>query len=289
MGKKKIKSTREKIEKQREAIDTMFLSNRMAVEEVDNAFKNVPEPKHIHGFYLLYPSSADSVPLLEEVQEYLQRLDEFNYGVKFKLEFLHYLKKDYHQRSVILKDIDVDKISLEDRFDDDFLSEFIQSINNWFTFWLSTFETKGELKLYENNRRPYFKEQLKQVINKLDTFAKLIDDEIKFYDNLNRTVTNNKVKQEILNIEPERILWRGTKQDLVTLYDTLIEFGFIFQTKNKDQLLGKHFSLIDNKNKISEVGELKHTRKQLKESYAKPTEKMEETLKTLKNSKVDNK
>ncbi|OQY74449.1 MAG: hypothetical protein B6D44_04305 [Ignavibacteriales bacterium UTCHB2] len=274
----------ENLEKQRKAIDGFSLLNRMAIEEVDNAFKNVPEPKFINAFYLLYPYASTDVPLLEEVQEYLRRLDDFRIDIKAKLEFLHFLKKDYQQRATLLRQINPDKINLKtNSLTNDFVSEFILSVNNTFNFLMSMNKTKSEFEFYDKNyRRPFFKQELNETLESIDTFIKLVDDEINFFKNTSLSLQDKNTIPEIINLEPERIIWNGTKQDLVALFDTLIQLGLIIPTKNKDQLLGKHFSLFDA-NKISEIGELKHTRKLLREGFAKPTEKMDTIIKKLKS------
>lgn len=123
----------------------------------------------------------------------------------------------------------------------------------------------------------------------LMSMSSILEKELRYIERLNEA-TNNQGAAKITNILPEKMLWRGSQQDLVALYDELINLGLILPVRNKDQLLKKHFQILDeNTEEPKELGELKHSRKQLKEGYAKPTKKMEKILKKLNDDKVDNK
>lgn len=94
---------------------------------------------------------------------------------------------------------------------------------------------------------------------------------------------------DLSKFESEKILWKGTKQDLVALYDKLIDIGLVIPTKAKDQLLNNHFVLITDKGDVEKLGELKHARKLLKD-YAKPSAKMQIIIDSIeKDFSVDNK
>lgn len=130
-----------------------------------------------------------------------------------------------------------------------------------------------------------------EIDNELQRFKNClfqIDGELAFWDyqkELQEEPDSKNLMGRVLEISPEKILWKGSKQDLVAFYDVLIQFGFITLTKNKDQLLGKHFALIDISSKeIKEVGTLKHTRKLIKENYAKPSDKMQIIINAIESS-----
>ncbi len=121
------------------------------------------------------------------------------------------------------------------------------------------------------------------------SMSSTLERELRYIEKLNEA-SKMQGAAKITNILPEKILWRDTQQDLVALYDELIKLGMIVPVKNKDQLLKKHFQILDeNTEEAKELGELKHTRKQLNEGNARPTEKMEAILKKLNDSKVDDK
>lgn len=121
------------------------------------------------------------------------------------------------------------------------------------------------------------------------SMSSTLEKELRYIEKLSEA-TNNQGVAKTTNILPEKMLWRGSQQDLVALYDELLKLGLILPVRNKDQLLKKHFQILDeNTKEPKELGELKHSRKQLNEGYAKPTEKMKAILKKLNDDKVDNK
>jgi len=158
--------------------------------------------------------------------------------------------------------------------------------------------TERDYKIEEKDRRKIsfnydiILEPIKNSLRKLQLCERSILNEIE-YLNLQKELKGEDTKQgagKTTNILPEKILWRDSQQDLVALYDELIKLGMIVPVKNKDQLLKKHFQILDeNTEEAKELGELKHSRKQLNVGYAKPTAKMEAILKKLNDDKVDNK
>ena len=105
---------------------------------------------------------------------------------------------------------------------------------------------------------------------------------IKWLDNVIRKLSvvidiSNYQDIDETNLNDEKIVWLKKKEDFVALFDKLFELGFFAYSKNKHQLLSKHF--IWPKEEM-DSGKLKHLKNNIKN---KPeTHQISEELKNLK-------
>ncbi|KUG26667.1 hypothetical protein ASZ90_003489 [hydrocarbon metagenome] len=131
--------------------------------------------------------------------------------------------------------------------------------------------------LYEwNNNRPTldpnggmvpnFEERIK---NDIEIREKLIGGE-----GTGRTKTTNSSK----------IVWLKNKQDLVFLYDKLIELEFIVEVYGKDKFLAEHFTFADEEI-IPE--KIKSLRKNLKNNYSNPSKAIDLIITKLEELNKD--
>lgn len=112
---------------------------------------------------------------------------------------------------------------------------------------------------------PNFEERIKNDIAIREKFLGS-DISSKKTKRTNRTKTNNK------------IVWLKNKQDLVFLYDKLIELEFIVEEYGKDKLLAEHFTFVDEEIVPAKI---KSMRKNLKNNYANPSKAIELIINAL--------
>ncbi|MEW6195605.1 MAG: hypothetical protein AB1521_10670 [Bacteroidota bacterium] len=126
-----------------------------------------------------------------------------------------------------------------------------------------------------------------------EPFEKRIKSEIRFYRKQLKLLEEKPNKeQEIVSIEKsskqiEKIVWLKNKQDLIFLFDQLIQFGFVPDRKDKDKFLFTHFTCEDQSRKSRALARgtnhksNKSIRQQLKNNLLNPSQEMEKIVKTM--------
>lgn len=127
-----------------------------------------------------------------------------------------------------------------------------------------------------------------------EPFEKRIKSEIRFYRKLRKAELEEEPnkEQEIVSIEKnrtqiEKIVWLKNKQDLIFLFDQLIQFGFVPDRKDKDKFLFTHFTCEDQSRQSRALARgtnhksNKSIRQQLKNNLLNPSQEMEKIVKTM--------
>lgn len=126
-----------------------------------------------------------------------------------------------------------------------------------------------------------------------EPFEKRIKSEIRFYRKQLKLLEEEPNKeQEIVSIEKsskqiEKIVWLKNKQDLIFLFDQLIQFGFVPDRKDKDKFLFTHFTCEDQSRQSRALARgtnhksNKSIRQQLKNNLLNPSQEMEKIVKTM--------